>query len=160
MGGQAPRFQEEVTKVATHHPRWLAVGALIFEHERILLVYNRRPGGGGHWSLPKGSSEDGEPLIETLRREALEETGLTVEPVELAFITEFFVPPRREWYLQHYFLARPVGGTAGVQPRDQDVTAVRWVTPRELPSLLTFRPWQEPLLTWLRERRPRYHLFK
>lgn len=148
---------------APHQPssgRWLAVGALVVEQDKILLVYNRRPGGGGHWSLPKGASEDGEPLIETLRRETLEETGLSVEPVELAFITEFYVTPRREWYLQHYFLARAVGGTAGVQARDPDVTAVRWVTQRDLPGLLTFRPWQEPVLTWLQERRPRYHLFK
>ncbi len=143
-----------------HNARWLAVGAVIYEQDQILLVYNRRPGGGGHWSLPKGSSEEGETLVETLKREIREETGLAVEPVELAFISEFYVPTRQEWYLQHYFLARPVGGTAAVQPTDVDVTAVRWVTTRELPSLLTFRPWQEPLLTWLQERRPRYHLFR
>lgn len=138
----------------------MAVGAIILNENKVLLVYNRRPGGGGHWSLPKGSCETGEPLVETLRREVQEETGLLVDPVELAFVSEFFVSTRREWYLQHYFHVQVTGGVPGVQAKDPDVTAVKWVPVRSLGQHLTFRPWLEPLQAWLAERRPRYHLFE
>lgn len=139
--------------------RRLAVGAVLLDKGRVLLVYNRRPGGGGHWSLPKGSCESGEPLVATLRREVLEETGLQVEPVKLAFVSEFYVPPRNEWFLQHYFHARTVRGRAAVQPLDPDVTQVRWVPIAEVPNCLTFRPWLEPLQKWLQDRHARYYIY-
>jgi len=138
--------------------RRLAVGAVLLNPEgQVLLVLNRRQG-RSHWSLPKGSCEDGEPLVETLTREVREETGLEVEPVEMAFITEWFVASRQEWFLQFYFHARITGGTLGVQ-EDEEVTQVKWVAPREIRQHMSYRPWTEPLFTWLEERRPRYHLF-
>lgn len=139
--------------------RRLAVGAVLLnEKGQILLVRNRghnRP----HWSLPKGSCEEGEPLLETMSREVREETGLVVEMAELAFVTEWFVASRQEWYLQFYFHARVVGGKLGVPEADEDVTQVQWVAPREVRQYMNYRPWVEPLFTWLEERRPRYHIF-
>lgn len=141
------------------NPRMVAVGAVLEDAQgRILLVQNRRRG-GSHWSLPKGSCEEGEALVATLRREVLEETGLTVNPVEMAFVTEWQATGRNEWYLQFYFWAQVVSGQAAVQPEDEDVVAVRWVTPEELPQFMAYRPWLQPLQQWLRERRTRYHLF-
>jgi 8-oxo-dGTP diphosphatase len=109
--------------------------------------------------LPKGSCEEGEPLLETMCREVREETGLVVEMAELAFVTEWFVASRQEWYLQFYFHARVVGGELGVQEGDEDVTQVQWVSQREVRQFMNYRPWVEPLFTWLDERRPRYHIF-
>jgi 8-oxo-dGTP diphosphatase len=141
------------------NPRIVAVGAVLEDSQgRILLVQNRRRG-GTHWSLPKGGCEEGEALTETLRREVLEETGLTVDPVEMAFVTEWQVQGRDEWYLQIYFWAQVIAGKAAVQPGDDDVIDVRWVHPSELEKYMGYRPWLQPLQQWLRERRPRYHLF-
>lgn len=138
--------------------RRMAVGAVLLDESgRVLLVLNRSHG-RSHWSLPKGSCEQGEPLVETLRREVREETGLLVEPIEMAFVTEWFMAGRREWYLQFYFHARIVGGRLGVQAGDEDVTQVRWVAPAEIRQYMNYKPWTEPLLRWLEERRPRYHL--
>ncbi|HYF92758.1 MAG TPA: NUDIX hydrolase [Symbiobacteriaceae bacterium] len=139
--------------------RRLAVGAVLLnEKGQVLLVRNRghyRP----HWSLPKGSCEEGEPLLQTMGREVLEETGLVVEMAELAFVTEWFVASRQEWYLQFYFHATVVGGELGVPEDDEDVTQVQWVHPKEIRQYMNYRPWVEPLFTWLEERRPRYHIF-
>lgn len=138
--------------------RRLAVGAVLLDEQgRVLLVRNEGHG-RSHWSLPKGSCEDGESLVQTLKREVREETGLEVVPRELAFVTEWFVPARQEWYLQIYFHARIVGGSLGVQAEDEDVTQVKWVSPRELKHYMNYRPWLEPLQAWLADRRPRYHL--
>lgn len=138
--------------------RRMAVGAVLLNEEgQVLLVLNRSHG-RSHWSLPKGSCEEGEPLVETLKREVKEETGLLVEAVELAFVTEWLVASREEWYLQVYFHARITGGELGVQ-EDEDVTQVKWVAPHQIRQHMNHKPWIAPLFAWLEERRPRYHLF-
>jgi 8-oxo-dGTP diphosphatase len=50
------------------------------EAGRVLLI---RRGDGRGWSLPGGIMEPGERLVECLRREVWEETGLEVEPLRL-----------------------------------------------------------------------------
>lgn len=53
-----------------------SVSAIIFSPRGQLLLQQR--GDGGQWGLPGGSVEVGESVIDALRREVLEETGLTV----------------------------------------------------------------------------------
>ncbi|SFD73073.1 NUDIX hydrolase [Streptomyces aidingensis] len=59
------------------------VGAVITrEDDRVLLLH--RPAEdypGGLWELPSGGAEPGESLIDALRREVEEETGLRVSTV-------------------------------------------------------------------------------
>lgn len=139
--------------------RRMAVGAVVLNEDgKVLLVYNRGQN-RSHWSLPKGSCESGEALHQTLTREVKEETGLHVELEDLAFVTEWFVASRGEWFLQFYFHARVVGGELGVQTTDEDVTQVKWVAPADIRQYMNYRPWIAPLLAWLKERRPRYHQF-
>jgi 8-oxo-dGTP diphosphatase len=62
----------------------LAVSAAIFRDNRILLVRRARSPAKGFYSLPGGRVEFGESLLAALHREVAEETGLTIEIVELA----------------------------------------------------------------------------
>ena len=60
----------------------IGVGAVIVEGGRVLLVRRDTEPLRGEWSVPGGMLELGEKLRDGVRREALEETGVTVEPGE------------------------------------------------------------------------------
>lgn len=51
----------------------------------MLLVHNTD---GGGWSLPGGKVEYGETLVEALKREVREETGLFVEVNDIVSVNE------------------------------------------------------------------------
>lgn len=93
----------------------VAVGAIILEGNRIVLVRRGNEPSPGLWTFPGGAIELGESIHEAVRREALEETGLAVDVGEVFTVIDNVVPgePGRPRY--HYvivdFLARPVGGT-------------------------------------------------
>ena len=57
--------------------------AVIAEHGRVLLVRRRATDGTPPWVLPDGKIEPGESPEAAAMREALEETGLTVEARQL-----------------------------------------------------------------------------
>lgn len=61
----------------------IAVGAVVLDGDRLLLVRRAHEPLLGHLSLPGGVVELGEPLEEALRREVREETGLDVEPLRV-----------------------------------------------------------------------------
>ncbi|MBO0655140.1 NUDIX domain-containing protein [Streptomyces triculaminicus] len=59
------------------------VGAVIADAEGKVLLLHRPADDylGGLWELPSGGVDTGESLIEALRREVAEETGLTVTAI-------------------------------------------------------------------------------
>jgi len=61
----------------------VGVGAVIVDQGRVLLVRRGHEPLKGKWSLPGGLLELGEALTAGVVREVKEETGLTVETVEL-----------------------------------------------------------------------------
>jgi 8-oxo-dGTP diphosphatase len=105
----------------------VAVGAVVVDEGRVLLVRRGREPLKGHWSLPGGLLEVGEALADGLVREVREETGLTVEPVELIeLLDRIYRDGERVRY--HYviadYLCRLVSGELTAA---SDVDAARWV---------------------------------
>ncbi|XP_003747217.1 8-oxo-dGDP phosphatase NUDT18 [Galendromus occidentalis] len=60
------------------------VGAVVFnEKGEVLLMQEAKQSCAGTWYLPAGRVEPGEQIIEAVRREVLEETGLVFQPQSL-----------------------------------------------------------------------------
>lgn len=105
----------------------VGVGAVVVDEGRVLLVRRGNEPLRGHWSLPGGLLELGEPLTAGVVREVREETGLTVEPIELIeLLDRIYRQDERVRY--HYviadYLCRVAGGDLKAA---SDADAVRWV---------------------------------
>lgn len=103
----------------------VGVGAIIIEEDRVLLVKRGHAPLLGEWSIPGGVLEVGETLREAAIREALEETGLTVECADLLGVYDRILRDADERTLYHYvlidFLCRRVGGEAKASGDAQEV---------------------------------------
>ncbi len=102
----------------------LTVDALIVDPERgVLLIRRARDPFAGCWALPGGFVEVGETVEAACAREAKEETGLIVEPVELLGV--YSQPGRdpRFHTVSVVFLCRAVEGAP--QGAD-DAAEARW----------------------------------
>lgn len=85
---------------------------------KVVLIERKNPPPG--WALPGGFVEEGETLAAAARREALEETGLEVELVELFHC---YSDPRRD-PRQHTVSTVFIGRVpAGAEPRGSDDAA-------------------------------------
>lgn len=113
----------------------VAVGVVIREGGRLLLVRRAQEPAKGLWTFPGGAVELGEELDAAARREALEETGLEIEIEDVAIVFDR-IDRRGDQIRYHYviidYFARPVGG---VLHADSDVSAVRWVSYSDLEGL-------------------------
>lgn len=105
----------------------MGVGAVIVDEGRVLLVRRGTEPMLGEWTLPGGLVEVGEPLLAGVVREVSEETGLTVEPIELIELLDR-VQRDGERVRYHYviadYLCRAAGGALQAA---SDADAVRWV---------------------------------
>lgn len=114
----------------------IGVGAIIIERGRVVLVKRGHEPLKGEWSIPGGVLEVGEMLREAAVREAREETGLTVETLDLLGVFDRVVRDEAGKTLYHYvlidFLCRRVSGElccAG------DADEARWFTVDEIGPL-------------------------
>jgi 8-oxo-dGTP pyrophosphatase MutT (NUDIX family) len=107
-----------------------AVVIVIRSGARFVAI--RRAGGvarAGYWSPPTGRLEVGESQAEAVQREAMEELGLAVQPLQ------------RDWecwsddgvWRLHWWLARPLG--FALRPAPAEVSEALWVSASEFLAL-------------------------
>ena len=114
----------------------IGVGAVIVDAGRVLLVRRATEPLKGEWSVPGGVLELGEKLRDGVRREVLEETGLTVEPGEVVEVFDSIFSDEKGRIQYHYvlvdFICRRISGEAQAA---SDVSELRWLSESELPAL-------------------------
>ena len=114
----------------------VGVGAIIIERDCVVLVKRGHPPLAGEWSIPGGVLEMGETLRQAAAREALEETGLTVEVGELLGVYDRILRDADERTRYHYvlidFLCRRI---AGDPEAAGDAADARWFGRGEIGQL-------------------------
>ena len=105
----------------------VAVGVIIREGDRIVLIRRDKEPSRGCWTFPGGAVELGESLHDAARREAWEETGLEVAIGGIATVLDHVVRDEIGGVHYHYvivdYFARPTGGSL---QSASDVSDARW----------------------------------
>jgi ADP-ribose pyrophosphatase YjhB (NUDIX family) len=115
---------------------FLAVSAAIVRDGHVLVAQRARP--PRLFTLPGGVVEAGETLIEAVRREVHEETGLVIEPVALAGYREAIVRDSEGRVERHFvILAFAARWMQGELHLNDELAEARWLRPVELGGLAT-----------------------
>ena len=144
-------------KVAAVSRREFVVAAAILldSQGRVLLVGNDWQGFGNvRYTLPGGVVEKGESTLDALKREVAEETGLLVTGVShLAYAVQVEDVRRNDRAVSFAFLADYDGL---LNPRDPDgfIVEARFFPVEEVQEIIPIAPLREPLVQYLRDRRP------
>ena len=99
-----------------------AVAVLLEDAGRYLLIRRGEDPFRGWWSPVTGAVEAGESLVAAAIREAREEVGLDVEPLDCLHVC----PTTDGSHRLHFFRARLRGGVLAPDPRE--VAEARWCT--------------------------------
>jgi 8-oxo-dGTP diphosphatase len=111
----------------------IGVGAIIIDSGRALVVRRATEPLKGEWSIPGGVLELGETLRTGAAREAKEETGLDVVPLEVLDVYDRIVADADGRTRYHYVLIDYLCEVTGGELRAaSDASEVRWITEAEL----------------------------
>ncbi len=111
----------------------VGVGGVVIRDDRALLVRRGSEPLKGEWSIPGGTLELGETILEGVARELREETGLDVRVIELIEVFERIFPgdgqrPRYHFVILDYLCEAPEGAA---RP-GSDVTDIAFARQEEL----------------------------
>ena len=107
------------------------VAAAIVERDGKFLLVEERIDGALKLNQPAGHWEDGETLLEAVKREALEESGWEVEPVALLGTYEFRPRDLPYSFLRFAFICEPRQQRANHQ-LDQGIERAIWLSREEI----------------------------
>lgn len=114
----------------------VAVGAVVFKDDRVLLVRRGRAPARGLWAIPGGSMELGETLQAAAEREIFEETGIKIRAGEPVFTFDVIEKDNDGRIRFHYVIVDMIADYIGgaLSPGDDAVEA-HWVSAHALNRL-------------------------
>jgi 8-oxo-dGTP diphosphatase len=113
----------------------VGVGGVVIVDGRALLIRRGNPPLEGEWSIPGGTLEVGETLLDAVRRELAEETGIEVRVGELIEVFERIFADGEGHPKYHFVIVDYLcEATRGTARAGSDVTDVAWAAESELPK--------------------------
>ncbi len=114
----------------------VAVGAVVFHENKVLLVLRGKPPAEGVWAIPGGSVNLGETLQAAAEREIYEETGIRIKAGDPVLTFDAIEKDDTGAVRFHYVItdlaARYVSGTPH---SGDDALDARWFSPEELAAV-------------------------
>jgi 8-oxo-dGDP phosphatase len=120
-----------VVREVVEHPGAVAIVAIDPVDQLLMIRQYRHPAGATLWELPAGLRDvDGEPLLETARRELLEETGYQASDWHV--LADYLSSPGISTERVRVYLARglsvvPAGQREYVRQHEEAYLTVAWV---------------------------------
>ncbi len=123
------------TRLYPAHPV-LAVGAVVFKADHVLLVKRKNPPSQGVWAIPGGRVRLGESIQEAAQREVMEETGVTITPRETVFAFDSIERDRFHNVRYHYHIVDVAGDYVSGEPvAGDDALDALWISRQALAKL-------------------------
>lgn len=107
----------------------LVSAAAVIQHGDRILAIQRAD--NGHWEIPGGGIDPGEPPRDACAREVLEETGYLCRPTSISGV--YYKAPMA--VIELVFHAE-LEGSGPVQPSGPESQAVQWLTMEECEALM------------------------
>ncbi|MDH4439929.1 MAG: NUDIX domain-containing protein [Rhizobium sp.] len=114
----------------------LGVGLAILRDGKLLLCKRMKAPEVGHWNIVGGKVDHGEPAAEAARREAEEETGLTIGPISYLGMTEQIIPADGQHWVSLLYKAVETEGEPQLTEPDK-LSAIGWFELDALPEPLS-----------------------
>ncbi len=111
----------------------LAVGAVVFKDQKVLLVRRGKAPAKGMWAIPGGSVKLGETVKQAAEREILEETAIRIRAGEPVYSFESIEHDENGEVRFHYYIVDLEAEylTGKITPGD-DADDAAWMTVEEL----------------------------
>lgn len=111
----------------------VGVGGVVIADGRALLIRRGHAPLEGQWSIPGGTLETGETIVEGIRRELAEETGIEVRVGDLIEVFERIFRDKDAKVQYHFVILDYLCEMAGGNTRaGGDVVDVAWASENEL----------------------------
>ncbi|MBI8696859.1 NUDIX domain-containing protein [Pseudomonas aeruginosa] len=114
----------------------IGCGAALIKDDKILLLQRRRDPEAGHWGMPGGKVEWMEPIEHAVRREILEEIGVTLEDISLVGVVDQIDQSDQEHWIAPVYTPSAFTGTPRLLEPEKH-SDIGWFDLRDLPHPLT-----------------------
>lgn len=117
------------------HP-CVAVGAVVFKDETVLLVRRAKAPAMDLWTIPGGSVEISETLQRAAEREIFEETGVIIKALEPIFTFDYIERDDNGCTRFHYVIVDLAATYVRGEPKaGDDAAEARWISSEEISTL-------------------------
>lgn len=111
-------------------------GLAVLNDGKLLLCKRLKAPEAGHWSIVGGKVDHMEPAADAARREAEEESGLTIHSARFLCLSEQRIETDRQHWISLIYLTEDFSGEVRLMEPDK-LSAIGWYSLDDLPQPLS-----------------------